>query len=122
MAELIIAPTFGDSRGKLTVFDRQVPFDVKRTYFVYEVTSKRGGHRHHKTRQLLIATAGSIEVFVNNGVKTETFVLDSRDKCLLIEPEDWHTMDNFTENAVLLVFASEHYDVNDYIDEEYPND
>lgn len=119
MAYIIELPTFGDDRGKLTVFEKNLPFEPQRTYFVYDVTEKRGGHRHKKNRQALIAASGSIEVYVNNGESEEIFLLDSRDKCLIVEPGDWHTMDNFTDSAVLLVFASELYDVNDYIDEKY---
>ena len=119
MAYLIDLPTFGDARGSLTVFEKNLPFEPLRTYFVYNVTEKRGGHRHKKNRQALIAAAGSIEVYVNNGKEEQTFILNSRDTCLIVEPEDWHTMDNFKDNAVLLVFASELYDIDDYIDEEY---
>ncbi len=121
MAKIIKLPSFGDQRGQLTVLEKALPFEVKRTYFVHDVTEKRGGHRHHKTRQALIAAAGSIEIYVNNGVEEKTYLLNTRDKCLIIEPEDWHTMDNFLNHAVLLVFASEYYDVDDYIDEEYPH-
>jgi len=66
-----------------------------------------------------VCLGGSCEVFVNNGTEKKTFVLDRSDKCLIVNPEDWHTMDKFTKGATLLVFASEYYDVNDYIDEPY---
>ena len=51
--------------------------------------------------------------------KEESFILNQSGKCLIVEPEDWHTMDCFTQGATLLVFASEYYDVDDYIDDEY---
>ncbi len=38
----------------------------------------------------------------------------------MLETADWHTMDEFSDDCVLLVLASEPYDVNDYIDEAYP--
>jgi quercetin dioxygenase-like cupin family protein len=119
MAYFIELPTFGDERGKLTIIEDILPFDVKRFYYVYDVTSKRGGHRHKKTVQALVCLGGTCEVYVNNGQEEKTFVLDSSNKCLIVEPQDWHTMDNFTSGATLLVFASEFYDVDDYIDEEY---
>lgn len=122
MAYLIDLPTFGDDRGKLTIIEKVLPFEIKRFYYVYDVRSKRGGHRHHKTVQALVTLGGSCEVYVNNGVTQKTFLLDKSDKCLIVEPEDWHTMDNFSEGATLLVFASEYYDVNDYIDEPYHDD
>lgn len=119
MAHIIDLPTFGDERGNLTVVEKVLPFDIKRFYYIYDVSSKRGGHRHKKTIQALICLGGSCEIYLNNGIKEKTVVLDTPDKCLILEPQDWHTMDNFSKNAILLVFASEYYDKNDYIYEGY---
>ncbi|MDU2359741.1 MAG: FdtA/QdtA family cupin domain-containing protein [Campylobacter concisus] len=119
MAYIIDLPTFKDERGWLTVMEKLFPFEIKRFYCIYDVAQKRGGHRHKKTVQALICVGGSCEVYVNDGQKKETFLLDSHSKCLLLEPEDWHTMDKFTKGSTLLVFASEFYDKDDYIDEEY---
>lgn len=119
MAHIINLPTFKDKRGNLTVIERLLPFDVKRIYYIYNASEKRGGHRHRKTIQALISLGGSCEIYVNDGEKEEMFNLDSPDKCLILNPDDWHTMDKFTQGSTLLVFASEYYDVNDYIDEEY---
>ena len=119
MAKIITLNTHSDGRGKLTVIDRTFPFEVKRIFYIYQATAKRGGHRHKKNYQALISVNGSCEVFVNDGESKSTYFLDSPEKCLLLDPKDWHTMDKFTPDAVLLVFASEHYDKSDYIDEEY---
>jgi len=119
MAYLIELPTFRDKRGKLTVIENILPFEIKRVYYIYDVKSQRGGHRHKKTIQALIALGGKCEVYVNNGKEEKIFLLDSPNKCLVLEPEDWHTMDNFDKNTFLLVFASEYYDKHDYIYKEY---
>lgn len=119
MANIINLPSFTDDRGSLTVLEKVLPIDVKRVYYMYDITSKRGGHRHKKTMQALIALNGSCEVFVENTNKKETFVLDSNNKCLLVNPEDWHTMNNFSKGTILLVLASEYYDADDYIEERY---
>ena len=119
MAYVIDLPNFKDERGGLTVMEKLLPFEIKRFYCIYDVTQKRGGHRHKKTVQALICVGGSCEVYVNDGQKKEIFLLDNPSKCLLLEPEDWHTMDQFTKGSTLLVFASEFYDKDDYIDEEY---
>ena len=119
MAQIINLPTFGDERGKLTIIEKVLPFEIKRFYYVYDVRGKRGGHRHHKTIQALVCLGGSCEIYTNNGHKEETYLLNSSDQCLIVEPEDWHTMDKFTDGSTLLVFASEYYDVNDYLDEQY---
>lgn len=119
MAHIIKLPTFGDESGKLTIIERVLPFAIKRFYYVYDVNSIRGGHRHKKTIQALVCLGGSCEIYINNGKSEETILLNRSDKCLILQPEDWHTMDKFSKGSTLLVFASEYYDVNDYIDEEY---
>jgi WxcM-like, C-terminal len=58
-------------------------------------------------------------IWNNDGKKKEEFVLDSPDKCLILEPTDWHKMYNFSPDAILMVLASEYFDYNDYIFEEY---
>lgn len=121
MAYILELSTFTDSSGSLTVCEKVVPFDIKRSYWIYNVKdSERGGHRHKKTVQALVCVNGSCEVFCDNGKDTSfTYLLDSPSKCLIVEPEDWHTMNNFSTGTVLLVLASEYYDKDDYISERY---
>jgi hypothetical protein len=56
---------------------------------------------------------------MDNGEKNELFQLNKKSKCLIINPEDFHWMSDFSEDAILLVLASEEYDKNDYIYESY---
>jgi len=119
MGYIIDLPTFEDERGNLTVVEKLLPFEIKRLYYIYGVKSIRGGHRHHKTIQALISLGGSCEIYVNDGKKEEIFVLNTPTKCLILDPKDWHTMDKFSKNSTLLVFSSEFYDKDDYIDEKY---
>ncbi len=118
MAHLISLPKFTDSRGSLIAIDKILPFDIKRVYFIYDANQKRGHHRHKKTKQALLCTSGSCEIFIDNGGEGEIFHLDTPDKCLILDPSDWHTMDKFTKDCVLLVLASEHFDKDDYIAEK----
>ncbi len=113
-------PTFSDARGSLTVLERSLPFEVARIFWIYGTTNgqMRGGHRHQHTRQALVALNGTVSVYMNDGITEETIVLNHPNRCLLVEPKDWHTM-TFGENAVLLVMASSPYDRSDYIDTPY---
>lgn len=122
MAHMLELNTFSDTRGSLSVLDRELPFQVRRVYYIYDVQSDkiRAGHRHLKNIQALICLRGSCEIYVNNGITKNTYKLDAANKCLIMQPEDWHTMYDFTPDAMLLVLASESYDRDDYIDEEYP--
>jgi dTDP-4-dehydrorhamnose 3,5-epimerase-like enzyme len=120
MAKLIDLKTFSDKRGNLTVIEKIIPFDIKRIFYIYGVDdSVRGGHRHHKTIQAAICLKGSCVVSNNDGSIKENFHLDEPSKCLILEPRDWHIMREFTKDAILMVLASEYFDPNDYIYEEY---
>lgn len=119
MAHIIKLPTIADNRGSLTVIEKVLPFSIKRVYYIYDVVSQRGGHGHKKTIQALVAINGGCDVFIDNGKEKKEFTLDSKDKCLIVYPEDWHTMDNFSKDAILLVLSSEFYDKDDYIHERY---
>lgn len=120
MPKLINLPSHGDDRGKLTVIEKVIEFEIKRVYFMYSLSDlQRGGHRHKKTVQALVCVHGSCVVENNNGKEKESFLLNEPNKCLIIYEEDWHTMKDFKDDAVLLVLASEYYDANDYIYEEY---
>ena len=120
MAHIIDLKTFTDKRGNLTVIEKVIPFDIKRVFYIYGVDdSKRGGHRHHKTIQAAICIKGKCTIYNNNGKKEEEFQLDQPNKCMVIQPEDWHSMYNFSPDAILMVFASEYFDDNDYIHQPY---
>jgi len=109
----------GDERGNLSVIENQsqVPFEIKRVFYIYGTKDgvRRGFHAHYKTRQALVSVSGSCKVHLDNTVRTEEVLLDSPNKVLILEPDDWHEMYDFTEDCVLLVLASELYDSADYI-------
>jgi hypothetical protein len=112
--------TFTDDRGNLTVIEKVIPFDVKRIFYIYGVDSSiRGNHRHHKTIQAVISLVGSCKIFTDNNINKEEFILNSPSKCLILYPEDWHNMFDFTKDAILMVLASEYYDSSDYIYNPY---
>lgn len=120
MAEILDLKTFTDTRGNLTVIEKIIPFDIKRIFYIYGVdNSKRGGHRHKRTRQAAICIQGSCDIYCNNGIKEDEFGLHKPNQCLLLYPEDWHVMYNFTTDAILMVLASEFFNPEDYIFEPY---
>jgi len=120
MAKLLDLKTFADKRGNLTVIEKVIPFDIKRIFYIYGVDeSVRGGHRHKKTIQAAICIKGKCSIYVNNGNAEETFELDKPNKCVILNPDDWHTMFDFSLDAILMVLASEYFDPDDYIYEKY---
>jgi acetyltransferase-like isoleucine patch superfamily enzyme len=108
-----------DLRGNLSVgeFPRDIPFDVKRYFLVYDVPSMetRGEHAHRACHQFLICVHGSCSVVADDGHTRQEFRLDRPDIGIHLPPLTWGTQYKYSADAVLLVFASAHYDAADYI-------
>ena len=120
MAYCIELVTHSDKRGNLTVIEKNIPFEIKRIFYIYGVDeSKRGGHRHKTTKQAAICIHGSCIVSNNDGEIREDFILDHPNKCLILETKDYHIMHSFSPDSVLLVLASTYFDPADYIWEDY---
>ena len=116
---LIHLQIHGDNRGSLIAFENghNLPFDVKRVYYIYGTQAGvlRGFHAHRKLKQLLIAVSGSVEIHCEMHSQKTVYLLDTPDKGLLVEGNVWHTMENFSPDAVLLVLADDYYNEADYI-------
>lgn len=109
----------GDKRGQLIALEekREIPFDVKRIYYIFETEKgvRRGYHSHKVLQQILICVKGSCKILLDNGIEKEEVVLDKPDEGLYIASNIWREMFDFSEDAVLLVLASEVYRETDYI-------
>ncbi|APO95170.1 acetyltransferase-like isoleucine patch superfamily enzyme [Xanthomonas arboricola] len=110
-----------DMRGSLSVgeFEKEIPFAPKRYFLVYDVPTAetRGEHAHFECHQFLIAVKGSVHVVADDGKQREQFVLDKPNLGLYLPPMTWGIQYKYSEDAVLLVFASHFYDSADYIRE-----
>lgn len=108
-----------DRKGNLSVVENgiSVPFDVKRTYYLYDVPGgeSRGGHAHKDLHQLIVAVSGSFSVTLDDGNIKRTYILNRPYKGLLVVPGIWRTLDDFSSGAVCMVLASEVYQIEDYI-------
>lgn len=108
-----------DSPALICVWETgfHVPFEIRRVYHTSEVKvgEIRGHHAHRTLEQVLICPTGSIEVTLDNGRESKSFVLDQPHKGLYVGPAMWRTMKWLAEGSVLLVFASQHYNEVDYI-------
>ena len=112
-------PIVVDARGKLTVgeFDTQLPFLPRRYFMVFDVPSRemRGEHAHRQCHQFLICVRGSCTAVADNGRIRQEFTLDRSNHGLYMPPMIWGTQHGYSEDAVLLDFASLPYDPADYI-------
>jgi UDP-2-acetamido-3-amino-2,3-dideoxy-glucuronate N-acetyltransferase len=108
-----------DMRGDLSVgeFSRDVPFDPKRYFLVFNVPSEktRGEHAHRKCHQFLVCIKGSCAIVVDDGHSRAEVMLDSPDKGIYLPPLIWGIQYKYSSDAVLLVYTSDFYDAADYI-------
>ena len=112
-------PIISDMRGDLTVgeFESQIPFTPKRYFMVFGVPSKetRGEHAHRLCSQFLICIRGGCSVMADDGENRVEVILDSPNKGVFLPPMTWGVQYKYSADAVLLVFASHHYEASDYI-------
>lgn len=109
---------YTDTRGYLSVIEggEDIPFEIKRIYYLYMVPeAARGAHAHKQLQQLMVAMSGSVHVTLDDGINKKTFVLDKPWKGLHVVPGLWRDLDNFAGGTVCMVLASEHYAEEDYI-------
>ena len=117
--KIIDLPKEEDPRGTLTYIYNsvQVPFDVKRLFYIYDVPAgkDRGAHAHKECWQFIIAASGALKVTVDDGADTKEYCLDRPFFGLLVPPGIWAHEHSFTSGALCLVLASHPFDENDYI-------
>lgn len=117
--QLIDLPKILDPRGNLSFFENnnQIPFTIKRTYWVYDVPGgeKRGGHAFKESQEFIIALSGSFDVVVKDGVLEKRVHLNRSYYGLFVPKLLWRSLENFSTNSVALIVSSIGYDATDYI-------
>ena len=116
---IIDLPKFLDARGNLSFAEnfKQIPFEIKRTYWLYDVPGGecRGGHAYRENEEFIIALSGAFDVLVDDGKEKRTFTLNRSYYGLYIPKGLWREMKNFSSNAFALEFGSKGYNEQDYI-------
>ena len=109
----------GDEKGQLVSLEEyiDIPFRIKRVYYMYNTIEGvvRGKHAHKKLEQILVCISGSCKIRLDNGRETKVVSLKKPYEGLYVSNDMWREMYDFSQDAVLVVFASELYDENDYI-------
>ena len=112
-------PLISDLRGCLSFAEHEnsMPFIPKRYFLVFDVPSKdvRGEHAHRECHQFLVCVKGSCSVVVDDGQNRAEFLLNRPNLGLHISPMVWATEYKYSQDAVLLVLASDVYKADDYI-------
>ena len=112
-------PPLGDDRGSLVALEgeKTVPFAIQRVYYIFatQLGVARGFHAHKKLQQVAVCVTGRCRMVLDDGKTREDVWLDSPTDGILIGNREWREMHDFSPDCELLVLASEHYDVADYI-------
>lgn len=117
--KLIQLPIIADRRGRLSFIEQfeQIPFPIKRTYWIYDVPGgeKRGGHAYRENEEFIVALSGSFDVFVSDGFERITYRLNRSFEGLYVPKGCWREMSNFATNSLALIVSSSDYSEDDYI-------
>lgn len=108
-----------DDRGNLTFIESnsEIPFQIKRTYWIYDVPSgmQRGGHAFIEQEEVIVALSGSFDVLIHDGREEKMFQLNRSNYGLYVPKGVWRQMQNFSTNSLALVLSSTSYNGKDYI-------
>lgn len=104
-----------------TLLPLKLPFRARRAYFMTDIPAGkiRGNHAHLTTSQLIFSLNGTFDVVLDNGTTGKSVTVTS--DCLPVEAQlgVWHTLENFSADALCMVLASELFNPDDYIS-DYP--
>lgn len=105
-------PAVTDARGTLTAIEAtiDVPFEIRRIFYMHHVSADRGGHAHRDTDQVVIGISGRHVIEVKDGERSLRFVLDDPNRGLYLPRMTFTSLVEFSAGAVALVLASTHYD------------
>lgn len=119
MPIIINLPKFEDPRGNLSFIEqlKHIPFEIKRTYWIYDVPGGqvRGGHAFRTQQEFIVALSGSFDVIVDDGQVKQTFSLNRSYYGLYIPAGFWRQMVNFSTNSLAMVLSSTEFSESDYI-------
>ena len=109
--KVIDVPTFTDERGAISVMDKELPFQVRRVFWLHHILEgkDRGAHALLASNEIMVAVHGSFVVDLDDTVNQTNIVLDSSDKGLIIRPGVWFRTHSYKDDGVSLILAEEEY-------------
>ncbi|RHJ94182.1 sugar 3,4-ketoisomerase [Parabacteroides bouchesdurhonensis] len=118
-SKIINLPKILDRRGNLSFIEAEnhIPFDIKRTYWIYDVPGgeTRGGHAYKENEEFIVALSGSFDVVLDDGKERKVYSLNRSYYGLYVPKLYWREMENFSTNSLALVLSSTEYSESDYI-------
>jgi hypothetical protein len=110
-------PSVDDERGTLTAIEAgaQVPFEIRRVFYLHGVRAERGGHALRSTRHLLVPVAGRFCIELTDGNSTAKYSMNDPRRGLYVPPLTWIRLAEFSSDAVCLVLAETHFADVEYV-------
>ena len=114
--QLIDIATFTDERGAISVIDKELPFEVKRVFWLHNIKEgkDRGAHALLEGNEIMVALHGSFVVDLEDGNEKIQVLLDNPSKGLIIRPGIWFRTHSYNDDGVSLILADEEYDRDKY--------
>ncbi|MDR6733861.1 FdtA/QdtA family cupin domain-containing protein [Sphingobacterium sp. 2149] len=116
---IIDLPQVLDKRGNLSFFENcdQIPFEIKRTYWIYDVPGgeTRGSHAFKEQQEFIVALSGSFDICIHDGNKECRYAMNRSYYGLYIPRMMWRKIDNFSTNSLALIVSDRQFDDTDYI-------
>lgn len=114
---LIDVPTFTDERGAISVMDKELPFQVKRVFWLHHIKNgkDRGAHALLDSSEIMVAVHGSFIVDLDDTESKTSVLLDNPSKGLIIRPGVWFRTHSYKEEGVSLILAEKEYARDKYI-------
>lgn len=102
-----------------------IDFEVKRIYFITNITGNTGAHCHKVEEELFVMIQGSCTAVVDQGNGLEEIKLEGPKDALYVSSYIWHHFKDFSSDAIILALSSTNYNIDrsDYIEdyEQYKN-
>ena len=107
---LSLEPKRNSKPGSLIMLEKSIlGFDVKRIFYIYGLSDDptkniRGNHGHTNTIQFIVCLSGSVDIeTIYKENEPLHFKLDTPEKGLMLLPNNFIIMRNFTKDAILMV-------------------
>ncbi|MBZ4189993.1 sugar 3,4-ketoisomerase [Niabella beijingensis] len=119
LPQIIQLPRVVDKRGNLSFLQHctPIPFEIKRTYWIYDVPggATRGGHAFREQQEFIIALSGSFDIILDNGEKETRYSLNRSYFGLFVPKLYWRRVENFSTNSLALFVSDRKFNASDYV-------
>lgn len=108
---MVDIPSFTDERGAISVMDKELPFEVKRVFWLHHINEgkDRGAHAMLNGMEIMVAIHGSFMLDLDDGLNKTSIELNNPNQGVIIRPGIWFRTHGFTPDGVALILADEAY-------------